>query len=85
MVDAMDRICRLEAIEMGFKCVVIRGPIHDAYAARDSATGRIIGHRPVDKKMTVFMGESWDACQIEGHIYVMVDEDGLPTCRCKAS
>jgi hypothetical protein len=81
MVDAINRICRLEAIEQGFKCVVVRGPVHGTYTTRDPTTRRITGHLPVDKKLTVFMGECRAACQIQGHIYVVVDQQGLPVGR----
>ncbi|KAK4121255.1 hypothetical protein N657DRAFT_121991 [Parathielavia appendiculata] len=81
MVNAINYICRLEALEQGFRCLVVRGPVHCTYTVRDPTTKRITGHKPVDEKLTVFVGESWPACQSQGHIYVVTEQHGLPVQR----
>ncbi|KAK0716799.1 hypothetical protein B0T26DRAFT_750945 [Lasiosphaeria miniovina] len=85
MIQGTNRVCRAEAIAQGFRCIVVRGSAHATYTVRHTKTRAITGHhRGVDDKVTVFMGNSWSACQTEGHVYVLADTRGVPLGRLRS-
>ncbi|KAK0629532.1 hypothetical protein B0T17DRAFT_506074 [Bombardia bombarda] len=79
------RICKEEAIELGFKCIVVRGTIHSTSTVRNVRTGKIAGYEAADDRVTVYVGNSWAECQIHGHIYVKTDEDKVPIRKIRRS
>ncbi|KAK3327055.1 hypothetical protein B0T19DRAFT_399963 [Cercophora scortea] len=85
-IHRINMVCMDEAIEQGYRCVVVRSPCHATSTVRDERTLKITDHESGDERLTVFMGDSWSSLHIQGHIFVRMGREGLPAekIRCES-
>ncbi|KAK3353922.1 hypothetical protein B0T25DRAFT_569103 [Lasiosphaeria hispida] len=77
----IEKLCRAEAMRTGFKCMVIRSPPHKGKRLRsEDGTQMMVAmnngnvnraHQGSDLHLTVYMGENFSRCQVQGHIFLV--------------